>query len=76
MRERSCKVMESTVAVGAAEVRFRGAWLREAGFVPGLTVKVMAEAHGVLVLRVIGPIDGQAVAAALDRATEGSGHVA
>lgn len=55
MNARGCKVMESSVSLGAVEVRMRGAWLREAGFALGCSVRIENPAAGQLVLTVNSP---------------------
>jgi hypothetical protein len=44
-----------TQPAGAAELRFRGLWLRQAGFHPGATFSLTNPEPGVLQLRVNGP---------------------
>ena len=56
----------------AAELRFRGQWLRQAGFHPGMTVVCRCISPGVIELRVSGPAqlnadDFQAVLAPFNR---------
>jgi hypothetical protein len=52
---RKATVMESAISPGAAELRFRGAWLATLGFRPGDRVRVESPAAGQLVLTVNPP---------------------
>ena len=71
---RKFKVMELGCSYGAnhregAELRFRGAWLRQAGFNPGASCTVTCPQAGVLEMRIDGPVQltGQDFTAAIDR---------
>lgn len=72
MKTRTFKVMEAMATHGGAHLRFRGQWLREAGFHPGAAVTLTSLSPGVIELRVTGPAQLRAqdfndACAALDR---------
>ena len=46
--------MDCAVSFGAAELRMRGCWLRQAGFEPGLTVNIRTDGPGRLIIETIG----------------------
>jgi hypothetical protein len=52
MKTRTFKVMEPMATETGAHLRFRGQWLCEAGFHPGLTFTATPVSPGVLELRV------------------------
>lgn len=52
---RTFKVMEPLFHGTGAHLRFRGNWLREAGFHPGATFNLTNPEPGMLLLRVNGP---------------------
>ncbi len=75
-------VKASNVAPGAAELRFRGAWVTRAGLTPGKTVRVSNPSPGVIEIRLVegaasGAIDPgtEHVRAALDKALENTTHL-
>jgi hypothetical protein len=55
MKPRSYKVMEAMATEKGAHVRFRGQWLCQAGFHPGLHFTATPVSPGVLELRVAPP---------------------
>ena len=52
---RTFKVMEPMMGLTGSELRFRGTWLKAAGFPPGATVTLTNPEPGVLALRVNPP---------------------
>jgi len=52
---RTFKVMEPMMGLTGSELRFRGHWLKQAGFHPGAQVRLTSSEPGVIELRVIGP---------------------
>src|ERR1035441_3644045 len=73
MKSRTFKVMEPMSTHAGAHLRFRGQWLREAGFHPGAAVILTSPSPGVIELRVAGPaqlraLDFTDACAALDHA--------
>ena len=55
MKTRTFKVMEPLMTGAGAHLRFRGQWLVEAGFTPGMTVQASCLSPGVMELRVVSP---------------------
>ena len=55
MRSRTFKVMEPMMGLTGSELRFRGQWLKSAGFHPGAMVRLDVKEPGVIELRVESP---------------------
>jgi hypothetical protein len=55
MKTRTFKVMEAMATENGAHLRFRGQWLVEAGFHPGMTIDAICISPGVMELRVVSP---------------------
>ena len=56
MKTRTFKVMEAMATEKGAHLRFRGQWLVEAGFHPGLVFTATPISPGLLELRVAAPV--------------------
>ena len=52
---RTFKVMSPMMGLTGSELRFRGQWLKRAGFHPGAAVTLTSPSPGVIELRVTGP---------------------
>jgi hypothetical protein len=55
MKTRRFKVMDAMATENGAHLRFRGRWLCEAGFHPGMSFTATPVSPGVLELRVAAP---------------------